>query len=500
MPRNEEFQDKIHIPRVTRRDFEIYEFCRVRGKTQREAADKFRISQARISKVIERVTEYYSLPDPTERGLSRQQRARAAARLYEQRLDYGYDQSLAGWEVSLDSHHRVEQTSKVTPAEGTVPTKTPEKEKRTATGKKPDPRFLAQMEKFATMRIKFEGFDERGNIDVSDKGRLLDIPDKQHIIANRELKKAAFQGDFDTEGDIDYPDWVMDGVGATHYMDGRPYVSKKGLTTNSEATEKDLSPNSDSDEATRNGALSKNAGAFCEEVVVEAVTEKNAVQKVLSKGLSSEAAEVVDARGGVREDDGCKSVEIPEEVTAELMGSPVAILPLTPALSPEYRGEGEKTGRAMGSPVASQPLTPALSPEYRGEGEKTEEPKLPGRAVFEFHYPRLHSENFPELPYLARQAIQTLADNGYRVMPRPAAYVDPPPEPERLMPDGLPWARSEEEARRRGYCQWTTDRTPEEEAEWQFRHLPQACQKAYNLLDVLDVEVVPVPPYRHRLG
>ena len=62
------------------------------------------------------------------------------------------------------------------------------------------------------------------------------------------------------------------------------------------------------------------------------------------------------------------------------------------------------------------------------------------------------------------------------------------------MPDGLPWPRSEEEARARGYIQWTTDRTPEEEVEWHFRHLPQACQKAFNLLDVLEIEVVPVRP------
>jgi hypothetical protein len=101
MARKEVFQDKTYIPKCQRRDHEIYEMCRVRGRTQREAADKYGISQARVSKVIRRVTEFHSLIDPTERGLSREQRARAALRLHEQRLDYAIGIRAFGTTVPL---------------------------------------------------------------------------------------------------------------------------------------------------------------------------------------------------------------------------------------------------------------------------------------------------------------------------------------------------------------------------------------------------------------
>ncbi len=42
------------------------------------------------------------------------------------------------------------------------------------------------------------------------------------------------------------------------------------------------------------------------------------------------------------------------------MFSYAARRPLTPTLSPEYKGEG----------AARRPLTPTLSPEYRGEGAR----------------------------------------------------------------------------------------------------------------------------------
>jgi len=144
----------------------------------------------------------------------------------------------------------------------------------------------------------------------------------------------------------------------------------------------------------------------------------------------------------------------------------------------------------MGSGYATQlpPMQEESKPKYRCGTLKVVECLPPPR----------HSDRFPELHWLARQAIQTLADHGIEVMPRPADYVDPKPPPERLMPDGLPWARSEEEARARGYIQWTTDRTPEEEAEFQFRRLPQAVQKAFNLLDVMEIETVPIRREMHR--
>ena len=508
MARKKEFQDKIYIPKCQRRDHEIYEMCRVRGRTQREAAAKFGISQARVSKIIREVTIFHSLIDPTERGLSREQRARAALRLHEQRLDYAIGEANREWETSNENEVALQQTYRVAPGAAAdkpgdqatdkpadkpaMPTKTLEKETRKVVTKKRDPRYLDRFVKYSQIRVKFEGFDEYGNIDVSDNGRLRDIPDKQDMIADRELKKAAFLGHFDTEGDVGPPKWFMDRVGARYNVDGSPYVSDQELTTKSASTNEPVPPTSDSDNATRNGALSRKSGLSSEGVVAEEVTEKNAVQKRLSKGLSEVGAEVVDELLGDGEEKGRKSVVS----VVDVVESPVAVQPLTPALSPEYRGEGVKTEEAP----PKQPAPPAEETPLPAEDPPPPKYRCGVLKVVEEVLPRPHSENFPELSYLARNAIQTLADHGIRVMPRPANYVDPKPPPERLMPDGLPWARSEEEARARGYMQWTTDRTPEEEAEWQFRHLPQACQKAYNLLEVLEIDVVPVSPGYYRLG
>jgi arylsulfatase A-like enzyme len=69
-----------------------------------------------------------------------------------------------------------------------------------------------------------------------------------------------------------------------------------------------------------------------------------------------------------------KRISVPMVRTDRRLTSACAASPLSPTLSPEYRGEGVvlrpmvRNDRTVTSAFAASPLSPTLSPEYRGEG------------------------------------------------------------------------------------------------------------------------------------
>jgi hypothetical protein len=216
------------VPRISRRDFEIYELCKGQGLRQKEVAAKFKITQPRISTIVNRVAQYLGTNCPAGYfELPRETRLVSLFRTHRMRLDHTFEEAMDAWKKSKEGQHRC----KYKPVKGT---KDFELVERISTNKHGDQRHLQSAVKFADRLMEFEGFDRRGQVDTTIDNRIYEAPDVTEIEAMRLIKERAYRGEYDTPGDQGPPDWFLKKVGAKQPGNGyKPYVPEVIFPTTS---------------------------------------------------------------------------------------------------------------------------------------------------------------------------------------------------------------------------------------------------------------------------
>jgi len=175
----------LSCPRVKPRDLEIYRLCKVEEKTQDEVGTRFKLSQPRVCKILQRVAAFYGeLSPPGLKELPREKRLRAAGRLYQQRIDFAYQQSIVGWRKSLEPTYRkrlkfVEGSDQPVPHELIVTTR------------HGDQKHLDSAVKYAELQMEYEGFDAFGEVDLSTNNRLPEPVPPAEVEQHEKAKPAA---------------------------------------------------------------------------------------------------------------------------------------------------------------------------------------------------------------------------------------------------------------------------------------------------------------------
>ena len=84
------------VPRITQRDYEIYEMCKGQGQRQKDVAAKFRITQPRVSTIVNRVAQYLSTNCPSGYfELPREKRLVTLFRTHRMRLEHAFEEAMA---------------------------------------------------------------------------------------------------------------------------------------------------------------------------------------------------------------------------------------------------------------------------------------------------------------------------------------------------------------------------------------------------------------------
>jgi len=207
--------DVLPEVRVRPRNLEIYRLYHVEGRSQKEIALRFQLTQSAVSKILRRAEKGMGSASPKGLGeLPRAQRVMAAGRTYKMRMEFLYQQAIGGWDRSQAATHRVSVKKDGGGQE--------EPAKREVTSRHGDVRYIALAFKIAQFRAEFEGFDKYGNVDTSTDGRVWEAPDLDAEEEARELKQAAYAGKFDQPGDEGPPIWFLKHVGSTQMWPGYP--------------------------------------------------------------------------------------------------------------------------------------------------------------------------------------------------------------------------------------------------------------------------------------
>jgi hypothetical protein len=82
------------------RDFEVFEFVVVGGKSTRDAATKFGLSQTRICQIVERMRQWQAEVVPQESPIPEERRLRLARHVAVQRIEYLYGEVMEAWRRS----------------------------------------------------------------------------------------------------------------------------------------------------------------------------------------------------------------------------------------------------------------------------------------------------------------------------------------------------------------------------------------------------------------
>jgi len=217
------------VPRITPRDYEIYELCKGQGQRQKDVAAKYRITQPRVSTIVNRVAQFLGTNCPIGYfELPREKRLVTLFRTHRMRLEHAFEEAMAAWNKSKEGQHRC----KFKPVKGT---KDHELIERIVTNRHGDQRHLDKALKYADRLMEFEGFDRRGQVDTTTDNRIYEAPDVTEIEAMRRIKAAAYRGDYDTEGDKGPPEWFLTKHGVKKPGNGyKPYIPDEVIfpTTN----------------------------------------------------------------------------------------------------------------------------------------------------------------------------------------------------------------------------------------------------------------------------
>ena len=206
----------LQVWHVKQRDRDIYEQVEVYGRTQREVAAEYKISQPRVSTIVKRVGTWMSECVPI--GLDEMYRGRrlyTVCRTYKMRLAAMYKEAMNAWEKSTKTVHALKRRRN---AQGEMVTED------VATERSGDPRFLTHARELARLITEFEGIKPTGEVDVSCEGRLYEEPERPYneawgILKARakaevlremaEQRQSAEPGDYESPYD-DEGDWMDD--------------------------------------------------------------------------------------------------------------------------------------------------------------------------------------------------------------------------------------------------------------------------------------------------
>jgi hypothetical protein len=157
----------FRVRRVRGRDRQIYERVKVEGKTQREVAAEFKVSQPRVQQICQRVEQWIgqTLP-PGFVDAQRMARLHAAARTHRLRLDWFYEQASLGWQKSLESQITVKKRF----------VKEEEVEERTGKTMSGNYRYLDALMRLDREMLEFEGMTPQGQVNLRAPDRLPDPP------------------------------------------------------------------------------------------------------------------------------------------------------------------------------------------------------------------------------------------------------------------------------------------------------------------------------------
>ena len=82
------------------RDFEVYRTVIVGGKSTREAAEEFRLSQTRVCQIVERMRAWQAEVLPAECPLPEEGRLRLSQNIACERIDFLYGEAMSAWRRS----------------------------------------------------------------------------------------------------------------------------------------------------------------------------------------------------------------------------------------------------------------------------------------------------------------------------------------------------------------------------------------------------------------
>ncbi|WP_254506627.1 hypothetical protein [Anatilimnocola floriformis] len=182
--------------RVSQRDRQIYQAVVIEQRLQSAVATEHGIKQPRVSAIVRRVRKWRALPAPPGmEQFSREEQLRVAARDHRDRLVFWHQQAVVAWQSSKQTKHKV----KVRKVKGE------EVEERTVEVRDGDDRLFKVGLLAADKIVQFEGFDLRGNVDVSNNGRVPEPPKMVDEELYRGVKRKVMSGDFDTLGDEGVP-------------------------------------------------------------------------------------------------------------------------------------------------------------------------------------------------------------------------------------------------------------------------------------------------------
>jgi hypothetical protein len=156
------------IPRITARDREIHRRVAIESQSQRMVAAEYKLSQPRVSKIVQRVEKWMQHPVP--KGFdeaTRTERLQGAVRAHRMRLEHYLAEAVNCYEES-----KKPQTVKVFfDAEGKKV-----REERTGKLGASSPRFLEIACRFSERLLEFDGMTREGNVDLAAEDRLPEPP------------------------------------------------------------------------------------------------------------------------------------------------------------------------------------------------------------------------------------------------------------------------------------------------------------------------------------
>ncbi len=187
----------LKVIQVSVRDRAIFEAVQVNCRSQRVVAVEFKLSQARVSAIVKRVTRWLGQGAPPGfEELPRAARLRSVSRLHRMRLEHFLHEAVEAWQKSDSTTHTI--TEKV--SKGEVVNRVTKVQTRN--------RDLRQMRHIAEIEDRitaFEGFDKQGKVDESCQGRVYEEPERTPEGDCREVKRRMILGAFDTPGDEGIP-------------------------------------------------------------------------------------------------------------------------------------------------------------------------------------------------------------------------------------------------------------------------------------------------------
>jgi hypothetical protein len=343
----------LRVLNVSMRDRAIYQAVMVDGKSQRAMAVEHKLSQPRVSAIIKRVGRWLSQGVPPGFGeLYRRDRLRVVSRLHRMRLEQLYCEAVEAWRKSDTTTHTIKEKT----VKGVVVSQDRQVQTRLR-----DRRYLEDICAITDRIVAFEGFEKLGKVDESCDGRIYEEPERTPVDTYREVKRRTILGGFDTPGDEGIPGlWEEEmvrrnaevGEGRSEKAEGRseeegeikdeypPHTSPITTTTPQQSgNNTGINPTE---------TLSKNSPCAAQVPQKPAVTNSQPEKKSLSHSH-------------------------PKGPRFRLMGTAAEMaesLGYDDFFSPEQRlaRAFEKARVAREAREQGRPLTPTLSPEYRGEG------------------------------------------------------------------------------------------------------------------------------------